>query len=52
MPDVMHEAARTDFDDAIEIGGDSYECEDVVGVATFPLHPLGMRMQTPPESAL
>jgi hypothetical protein len=53
MPDVMHEAARTDFDDAIEIGGDSYECEDVVGVATFPIdrayggEPTGQRDPLP-----
>jgi hypothetical protein len=53
MPDVMHEAARTDYDDAIEVGSDSYECEDVVGVATFPIdrayggEPTGQRDPLP-----
>jgi N-acetylmuramoyl-L-alanine amidase len=29
----MAESYRTDYDDAIEVGGDG--CEDIVGVATF-----------------
>lgn len=32
MPDVMHEGARTDYDDAYEVVADY---GDVVGVATF-----------------